>query len=390
MDFGIFYEIQVNSPLKHREREAEVFHQVLDQVVAAEEAGFNNFWSVEHHFQPGFSHSSAPEVLYGALSQRTSRIRIGHAVVLLPFPYNHPVRVAERIATLDILSKGRVEVGTGRSGTIQELGGFGIPPEETRPRWEEALRLLVNIWTSKEGTFSWKGKYFDIPERSIVPLPVQKPHPPLWLACSNEETHKIAGRMGLGLLTLVVMVGPEEVARRINLYRDALKEVKPVGSFVNNRTAVFYMVHCADTDKEARENAEATVFLESALFRRYTAKLQFELDLWADLEHAGTESEDYARRLTASIGMVYRADGYLADMDAGFYSADYLRAWIRHAQLRSYLVQEVGEDWWRSSATGEILRNLFAEGTRPTSEEIAARLGYEPFDTQPLVAELNS
>ena len=165
MDFGIFYEIQVNSPLKHREREAEVFHQVLDQVVAAEEAGFNNFWSVEHHFQPGFSHSSAPEVLYGALSQRTSRIRIGHAVVLLPFPYNHPVRVAERIATLDILSKGRVEVGTGRSGTIQELGGFGIPPEETRPRWEEALRLLVNIWTSKEGTFSWKGKYFDIPER---------------------------------------------------------------------------------------------------------------------------------------------------------------------------------------------------------------------------------
>jgi alkanesulfonate monooxygenase SsuD/methylene tetrahydromethanopterin reductase-like flavin-dependent oxidoreductase (luciferase family) len=256
MDFGIFYEIQVNSPLKHREREAEVFHQVLDQVVAAEEAGFNNFWSVEHHFQPGFSHSSAPEVLYGALSQRTSRIRIGHAVVLLPFPYNHPVRVAERIATLDILSKGRVEVGTGRSGTIQELGGFGIPPEETRPRWEEALRLLVNIWTSKDGTFSWKGKYFDIPERSIVPLPVQKPHPPLWLACSNEETHKIAGRMGLGLLTLVVMVGPEEVARRINLYRDGLKEVKPVGAFVNNRTAVFYMVHCADTDKEARENAE--------------------------------------------------------------------------------------------------------------------------------------
>jgi alkanesulfonate monooxygenase SsuD/methylene tetrahydromethanopterin reductase-like flavin-dependent oxidoreductase (luciferase family) len=257
MDFGIFYEIQVNSPLKHREREAEVFHQVLDQVVAAEEAGFNNFWSVEHHFQPGFSHSSAPEVLYGALSQRTSRIRIGHAVVLPPFPYNHPVRVAERIATLDILSKGRVEVGTGRSGTIQELGGFGIPPEETRPRWEEALRLLVNIWTSKEGTFSWKGKYFDIPERSIVPLPVQKPHPPLWLACSNEETHKIAGRMGLGLLTLVVMVGPEEVARRINLYRDALKEVKPVGAFVNNRTAVFYMVHCADTDKEARGEREA-------------------------------------------------------------------------------------------------------------------------------------
>lgn len=175
MDFGIFYEIQVNSPLKHREREAEVFHQVLDQVALAEQAGFSNFWSVEHHFQPGFSHCSAPEVLYGALSQRTSKIRIGHAVVLLPFPYNHPVRVAERIATLDILSKGRVEVGTGRSGTIQELGGFGIPPGETRARWEEGLRILVDIWKSKDGTFSWKGRYFDIPERAVVPLPVQSP-----------------------------------------------------------------------------------------------------------------------------------------------------------------------------------------------------------------------
>ena len=163
MDFGIFYEIQVDSPLKHREREAEAFHQCLEQVVLAEEMGFNNFWSVEHHFQPGFSHSSAPEVLYGALSQRTSRIRIGHAVVLLPFPYNHPVRVAERIATLDILSKGRVEVGTGRSATIQELGGFGIPPEETRARWEESLRLLVNIWKSKDGTLFLERQIFPNP-----------------------------------------------------------------------------------------------------------------------------------------------------------------------------------------------------------------------------------
>lgn len=260
MDFGIFYEIQVRSPLKHREREFEVFHQVLDQVALAEECGFSHFWTVEHHFHTGFSHSSAPEVLYGAVSQRTSKIRIGHAVVLLPFPYNHPVRVAERIATLDILSKGRVEVGTGRSATIQELGGFGIPAEETRARWEEGLRILAKIWTSKDGTFSWKGRYFDIPERNVVPMPVQRPHPPLWMACSNDESHKLAGRFGLGLLTLVVMVPPEEVARRIQLYRDGLREVQPAAGFVNDKTAVFYMVHCAETDKEARENAE-TAFL---------------------------------------------------------------------------------------------------------------------------------
>src|SRR5262249_57690608 len=110
MDFGIFYEIQVNSPLKHREREAQVFHEVLEQVALADEMGFSNFWSVEHHFQPGFSHSSAPEVLYGALSQRTSRIRIGHAVVLLPFPYNHPVRVADHLPTLHILTTAPVQL----------------------------------------------------------------------------------------------------------------------------------------------------------------------------------------------------------------------------------------------------------------------------------------
>ena len=144
------------------------------------------------------------------------------------------------------------------------------------------------------------------------------------------------------------------------------------------------------SEEDARENAEATVFLEAMLFRRYTAKLRFELDFWGDFGSAGTESQEYARRLTESIGMVYRADGHLADMDAGFYSADYLRAWIRHAQLRAYLVQQIGEDWWRSPETGEILRRLFAEGTRPTSEEIAGRLGFEPLDTRPLVAELNA
>jgi hypothetical protein len=152
----------------------------------------------------------------------------------------------------------------------------------------------------------------------------------------------------------------------------------------------WHELHFGLSEAEAHENAQATMFMNSLLFRRYTAKLQFELDFWSDFEQADTESEDYARRLTASIGMAYRADGHLADMDAGFYSADYLRAWIRHAQLRAHLVQEVGEDWWRRRETGDILRRLFAEGTRPTSEEIAARLGFEALDTRPLVAELNS
>jgi hypothetical protein len=144
------------------------------------------------------------------------------------------------------------------------------------------------------------------------------------------------------------------------------------------------------SDEEARTNAEATVFLEALLFRRYTAKLQFELGFWADFDQAGLVSDDYAERLTTATGIRYPREGHLADMDPGFYSADYLRAWIRHAQLRAHLVSEVGENWWRSPRTGEILRALFAEGTKPSSEEIAARIGFEPHETTPLIAELTN
>jgi hypothetical protein len=142
------------------------------------------------------------------------------------------------------------------------------------------------------------------------------------------------------------------------------------------------------SDDEARENAEATVFLEALLFRRYTAKLEFELGFWSEFGSAGLESDDYARRLTGATGMVYRPDGHLADMDAGFYSADYLRAWIRHAQLRAHLVAEIGPDWWRRRETGDLLRSMFAEGTQPSSEEIAGRLDFDANDTAPLIQGL--
>jgi hypothetical protein len=177
--------------------------------------------------------------------------------------------------------------------------------------------------------------------------------------------------------------------RRIS--RDhALTEIYSYICEAITREPGWHAEHFGLSADEARENAEATVFLEAMLFRRYTAKLQFELAFWSDFRRAGLESEEYAERLTGATGMRYHPDGHLADMDPGFYSADYLRAWIRHAQLRSYLVAEVGEDWWRDRGTGEILRKLFAEGTRPSSEEIAARLGFRPFDTSALVAELNA
>ena len=155
-----------------------------------------------------------------------------------------------------------------------------------------------------------------------------------------------------------------------------------------SREPGWHAEHFGLSDAEAAENAEATVFLEALLFRRYAAKLQFELAFWERFPRDGGTSDGYSERLTAATGIRYPSENFLTDMDAGFYSADYLRAWIRTAQLRAHLIAEVGADWWRRPETGERLRALFREGTRPTSEEIAERIGYEPLDTAPLVHEL--
>jgi hypothetical protein len=153
----------------------------------------------------------------------------------------------------------------------------------------------------------------------------------------------------------------------------------------------WHALHFGLSDVQAEENAQATLFLEALLYRRYTAKLRYELGFWsAFAEERGRSERNYSEALTTATGIRYDPRNYLADMDAGFYSADYLRAWIRAAQLRTFLLREVGDDWWRSEATGEILRDLFLEGTRPTSEEVAGRLGFEPLDTGPLVEDLSA
>jgi hypothetical protein len=157
-----------------------------------------------------------------------------------------------------------------------------------------------------------------------------------------------------------------------------------------SREPGWHALHFGLSDEEATRNAEATTFLEALLYRRYTAKLDFELDFWSRFGDDGGTPDGYAEKLTAATGVRYRPDGFISDMDAGFYSADYLRAWIRSSQLRAKLVEEVGEDWWRSPETGDRLRALFFEGTKPSSEEVAARLGFDPLDTAPLLHELGA
>ena len=176
-----------------------------------------------------------------------------------------------------------------------------------------------------------------------------------------------------------------------NISRDhALTEIYSYIVEGISRRPEWHARHFGLSDEEAAQNARATVFMEALLFRRYVAKLQFELDFWERFADDGGTNDGYSSRLTEATGVRYRADGFLADMDAGFYSADYLRAWIRAAQLRSYLEREVGESWWESKETGDRLRALFIEGTRPLSEEIAARLGFDPLDTGPLLDELGA
>jgi alkanesulfonate monooxygenase SsuD/methylene tetrahydromethanopterin reductase-like flavin-dependent oxidoreductase (luciferase family) len=306
LDFGLFHEIPVAAPW-HARSERDAYHAVVAQAVLAEQVGFTHFWTVEHHFLSEFSHCSAPEVLYGAVAARTSRIRIGHGVRLLPFPYNHPVRAAEMAAMLDCLSDGRLEFGTGRSATRDELEGFGIDPNATRDLWEEALRIVVGAWT--HDVFAWEGRHFRIPPRRVLPKPLQKPHPPLWMASTSPASHEIAGRHGLGLLSFTIGVPPEELASRIQLYRAGIAEAKPAGLFVNDRAATFTMVHCAATDAEARRNAGESVMW---YFRR-SIELIGSVAAWQEGRELG--SYDYTRMLR-DLNLSDVTFELLDDMDA--------------------------------------------------------------------------
>jgi alkanesulfonate monooxygenase SsuD/methylene tetrahydromethanopterin reductase-like flavin-dependent oxidoreductase (luciferase family) len=256
VEFGLLYEWQMPVGVS-REEESCQFLQMIEQIKLAEEVGFKSVWSVEHHFLESFSHASAPEVLLSWIASQTSTIRIGHGVRLLPYPYNHPIRAAEQAATLDLLSQGRLEFGSGRSATAAELGGFGIDPAETRDMWRESLELIIKAWTNP--VVEHHGKYFDQVPRPMVPKPLQTPHPPLWMSCTSPESHEVAGANGLGLLSFTLALAFDEVASRIAKYRERIKTATPIGKFVNNQTAVFTMAHCAPTRALARERAEVGV-----------------------------------------------------------------------------------------------------------------------------------
>ena len=247
MKIGLFYQIQVPKPWSE-ESEAKRIWEALDQIAYADELGFHSVWFSEHHFRPEWSHNSAPDLTLAAISQRTSRIRLGIGVVLAPI--HHPLHTASRMATLDILSRGRVDVGIGRTGYPYQLTPYGTGLKDTRGMWEEFARVLPKIWT--EEIVSHQGEYFQIPPREVLPKPLQKPHPPLWSACSSEETTRLAGELGLGAL-VGAEGGPDKVAGVLELYHQSIKTAKPAGGFVNNHNALMTAGFCHESRSVVEE-----------------------------------------------------------------------------------------------------------------------------------------
>jgi alkanesulfonate monooxygenase SsuD/methylene tetrahydromethanopterin reductase-like flavin-dependent oxidoreductase (luciferase family) len=263
MKFGIIYELQMQKPWDDQVNEYNIYHQALEQIELADKVGFDYAWEVEHHFLEEYSHSSAPEVFLAAASQRTKKIRLGQGIALLPNPFNHPIRVAERAAALDIVSGGRFDLGTGRSVTEQELGGFGIDPADSRPMWEEAIQMIPKMWQTE--SFSWEGDYFVVPPRNVLPKPVQKPHPPLWMACTQPESFRIAGSKGLGALSFG-FIAPGVLEASLGVYREAAKNAEPAGAFVNDQFAATTFGCIAPTDEEAIEYGKpASEFFQDSL-----------------------------------------------------------------------------------------------------------------------------
>jgi alkanesulfonate monooxygenase SsuD/methylene tetrahydromethanopterin reductase-like flavin-dependent oxidoreductase (luciferase family) len=276
MRIGLFYQIQVPKPWT-ASSESQRIHEALEQIPAAEAQGFDSVWFSEHHFRPVWSHNSAPDLTLAAVSQRTSRIRLGVGVVLAPI--HHPLHVAARMATLDILSRGRVDVGLGRTGYPYQLTPYGTDLRDTRGMWQEFAEVLPRIWTEEE--VSYQGTYYRIPRREVLPKPVQRPHPPLWSACGSDETARQTGALGMGGL-FGSEGGPQRVGELLALYRAALD---PAARSPAPRAALMTAGYChEDPIVAARRGTELVAwYLEQ---QRERARL-----VWRDYDPANVPSD---------------------------------------------------------------------------------------------------
>ncbi|CDQ46547.1 MULTISPECIES: LLM class flavin-dependent oxidoreductase [Mycolicibacterium] len=231
MKISLFYEFALPRPWSDDD-EHQMFLDGLDEVEAADKAGFSTVWLTEHHFLEEYCHATAPEMFLAAASQRTKDIRLGFGVMHLPPPINHPARIAERVSTLDLISGGRVEFGTGEGSSVAELGGFNIDPADKRTMWEEALEVSIRCMTEAPFT-GFKGEHVEMAARNVIPKPLQDPHPPVWVACTRPSSVQMAAQKAIGALSFAY-TGPEALKDRVDgYYRDFEEQATPITPAIN-------------------------------------------------------------------------------------------------------------------------------------------------------------
>lgn len=366
MKFGVFYELQLPKPWLPGDEE-RLFHEALDQVVLADKLGYDHAWEVEHHFLDEYSHSSAPEVFLSAAAARTTNIRVGHGIRQVIPNYNHPARTAEGLATLDIISHGRVDFGIGEGATRLELGGFHIPAKEKRAMAIEAGEQIANMM-ALDPYPGFEGKYFSMPCRNVLPKPVQKPHPPMWMACTNRDTIKVAAQLGVGALAFSFL-NPEEAHAWSEIYYGIIKsdQCKPIGHTVNADIAMVsnFSVHKdrAEAIRRGHEGFEFFGYALNALVAQDTVPGR--TDMWGDyLKKRGDRTEE----MVAAAAL---AENYAS----GIGTPDDMRAHLRAFQASGIdqviFMQQAGRN--RHDHICQSLELFAAEVMPEFKAEVAAR-----------------
>ena len=276
MIVDIFSELQRAHPMEAG-GETRLLADAIEQAKLADAHGYGCWWNVEHHGATEFSYSSAPEMMPVLLSQHTKRLRFGHSGILAPFKINHPLRIAERAAFADQASGGRLEVGLARSGGT-EWDAFGVDPETSRDQLRELLHMLPRMWT--ESSFKWESELLQIPERDVVPKPVQDPHPPLWQTCTSPESFEMAGELGVGALATTLLSPLASLRELFACYASGQDRMRPCSEIVNRQRSVFTFVHCAASKQDAIESraGEAALWFVNAAPRVF----QVPRAIWID------------------------------------------------------------------------------------------------------------
>ncbi|SNS08865.1 Flavin-dependent oxidoreductase, luciferase family (includes alkanesulfonate monooxygenase SsuD and methylene tetrahydromethanopterin reductase) [Sphingomonas laterariae] len=341
MKFSVCFEAQMVDT--SRESEQRTFYEAVDQALYAEEMGFDGVWAVEHHALTQYAHMSAPETFLAFIAGQTKRIRIGHGVICLPPAMNHPVKVAERVATLDILSRGRVNFGVGKGGTQQEAGTFGYDLAELQPMIDESMYLIPRIMVEEE--IEHDGKYIKIPRRPIHPKPYQQPHPPMYMACTRDESLITAASRGLGGMVLGFNT-PEDTARQNRIYRDAFANrdpAKQVGYFANEWLCVGCPTIISDDREKARRiGLRGQRFFAQAIHHWYGGGGKPEIDV----EDASSAEHEDAFRQAEAMTVAYLNEAKIPVTPAAtdMYNVDHAYGTPQDAIAYLERLEEAGAD----------------------------------------------